>query len=70
MQTFLNCTVKMFGNCKRTGCTGKTKVHLKIWIAREYIMTSKYDCWVLKNESHLGPFAERNRENNIWQCPR
>lgn len=36
---------------------GKTNVHLETWITQEYIMTSKHNCWVLKNESHLGTFA-------------
>lgn len=71
MRPFLNCTVKMFRNCKQTGHKEKTKweVQSEIWITQEHIMTGKYDWWVWKEESHLGAFAERDRENNIGQEP-
>lgn len=45
MQAFLNCTVKMFRNCKQTGAREhKWKVDFEIRITRESIMTNKRDC--------------------------
>lgn len=60
MLAFLNCTVKVCGNCKQTRSRGnmKWKVGLELWITHEYIMTNKHNFSVLKGNPHLGASGE------------
>lgn len=56
MQAFLNCMQKCLEIVNRVH--GEDKNILGNLDYQEYIMASKYDHWVLKNESHLGAFAK------------
>jgi hypothetical protein len=46
MQAFLNCTVRLFGNCNQTPSRANTKwkVGLEIQITCQYIITNKQNC--------------------------
>lgn len=64
MQAFLNCSVKMFENCKQTGHRRRqsARYHWKTGLREKTFRPVNVTFWVLKAESHLGAFAERDRQ--------